>query len=144
MRRHVAMTQPKMRLSSATIGAPNPRALAAFYARLLGWTVVNEEGPKPGAPPEDGWAQLRPPSGATGLSTLNFEFEAEYVPPVWPSVAGQQHITTHIDIAIEDLKEAVTWAVDAGATLADYQPQEDVRVMLDPAGHPFCLFLGQV
>ena len=26
--------------------------------------------------------------------------------------------------------------------LADFQPQDDVRVCLDPAGHPFCLFLG--
>lgn len=138
------MTQPQMRVSAVTIGAPNPRALAAFYERLLGWTVAGEDGPKPGAPPEDGWAQLRPPSGETGLSSLNFEFEEDYVPPIWPSVAGEQQIMTHIDIAVEDLEEAVGWAVDAGATLADYQPQEDVRVMLDPAGHPFCLFLVRV
>jgi hypothetical protein len=32
-------------------------------------------------------------------------------------------------------------AADAYA-LADFQPQDDVRVCLDPAGHPFCLFLG--
>jgi hypothetical protein len=24
--------------------------------------------------------------------------------------------------------------------VADHQPQDDVRVMLDPAGHPFCLY----
>jgi catechol 2,3-dioxygenase-like lactoylglutathione lyase family enzyme len=138
------MRHPRMRLSAATIGAPNPRALAAFYARLLGWTVVNEDGPRPGAPAEDGWAQLRAPAGATGLTTLNVEFEAEYVRPVWPSVAGEQQIMTHLDMAIEDLTEAVAWAVEAGATLAAYQPQEEVRVMLDPAGHPFCLFRGAV
>jgi hypothetical protein len=28
------------------------------------------------------------------------------------------------------------------ATLPGFQPQEDVRVCLDPAGHPFCLFTG--
>jgi hypothetical protein len=27
----------------------------------------------------------------------------------------------------------------AGARLAEYQGREDLRVMLDPAGHPFCL-----
>lgn len=27
-----------------------------------------------------------------------------------------------------------------GARQAAYQPQDDVRVMVDPAGHPFCLF----
>ena len=33
-------------------------------------------------------------------------------------------------------------ADDLGATLAEFQPQDDVRVCLDPAGHPFCLFVG--
>lgn len=27
-----------------------------------------------------------------------------------------------------------------GASVADHQPQAEVRVMLDPDGHPFCLF----
>jgi hypothetical protein len=38
----------------------------------------------------------------------------------------------------------VAWAIEVGATLAENQPQEHVRVMLDPAGHPFCLFPSQV
>jgi len=131
-----------MRVSSVTIGAPDPRALARFYERLLGWSVVNEEGPQQGAPPEDGWAQLKPLGARVGEpAALNFEYEAQYVRPVWPSVAGQQHITAHLDIAVEDLDAASAWAVEAGATLAECQPQDDVRVMLDPAGHPFCLFL---
>jgi hypothetical protein len=46
----------------------------------------------------------------------------------------------HLDIAAEDLQAAVAWALQAGATLADHQPQDHVRVLLDPAGHPFCLF----
>ena len=50
----------------------------------------------------------------------------------------------HIDIAVENLDEAVAWAVDAGATLAGHQPQKHVRVMPGPAGHPFCLFPGRV
>lgn len=47
----------------------------------------------------------------------------------------------HLDIAVADLAEASTHAQQAGATLADFQPQDDVLVHLDPAGHPFCLFL---
>ena len=47
----------------------------------------------------------------------------------------------HIDIAVDDLAGAVADAVDLGATLAELQPQDDVRVLLDPAGHPFCLYL---
>ena len=47
-----------------------------------------------------------------------------------------------MDVAVNDLDAAVAWAIEAGAKLADYQPQERVRVMPDPAGHPFCLFVA--
>jgi catechol 2,3-dioxygenase-like lactoylglutathione lyase family enzyme len=136
-----AARAPELRVTSVTIGAPDPRALAAFYARLLGWAITAAEPARPGFPPEDGWAQLHPSAGQQG-PTLNFEYEAQYVRPVWPSVAGQQHITEHLDIAVRDLDESVAWAIGNGATLAGYQPQQNVRVLLDPAGHPFCLFLG--
>ena len=88
-----------------------------------------------------GWALLRPPAGQHGVS-LSFEFEREYTPPVWPSVAGEQGTMTHLDIAVENLEEAVAWALEVGARQAAFQPQQDVRVMLDPAGHPFCLFVA--
>jgi hypothetical protein len=39
------------------------------------------------------------------------------------------------------LRAAVAQAVALGATLAAFQPQEDVQVCLDPAGHPFCLYI---
>lgn len=130
-----------MAVTSVTIGAPDPRELAAFYARMLGWPVTASEPARPGSPPEDGWAQLKPPAGATG-PTLNFEYEAQYTRPVWPSEPGRQHITQHLDIAVADLDGAVAWAVEAGAIVADFQPQEQVRVMFDPAGQPFCLFLA--
>jgi catechol 2,3-dioxygenase-like lactoylglutathione lyase family enzyme len=123
-----------------TVNAPDPRALCAFYAELLGWTVTASEGPRPGHPPEDGWAQLQPPAGETG-PTLNFEYETEWVRPSWPSKRGAQLSMQHLDIAVDDLDSSVAWAVAAGAEVAADQPQSDVRVMLDPAGHPFCLFL---
>jgi hypothetical protein len=47
----------------------------------------------------------------------------------------------HLDIKVDDMEAAGAHALASGATLADYQPQDDVRVYLDPAGHPFCLFL---
>lgn len=43
---------------------------------------------------------------------------------------------------MSDLQAAVAHALELGATIADYQPQQTVRVLLDPAGHPFCLYLG--
>jgi hypothetical protein len=48
----------------------------------------------------------------------------------------------HLEIQVDDLVAGVAHAVAAGATLAEHQPQDDVRVCLDPAGHPFCLFTG--
>ena len=131
--------RPPMAVTSVTIGAPDPRDLAAFYARLLGWPVTASEPARPGMPPEDGWAQIRPPADQCG-PTLNFEYEAKFSRPVWPAIDSSQNATQHLDIAVADLDEAVRWALDAGASLADFQPQEDVRVMLDPDGHPFCLF----
>lgn len=126
------MAQPRMRVSEAVLGAPDARQLAGFYERLLGWTVVDDE---------PAWVRLRPPSGGTGLA---FQSEPGYIAPVWPTAPGEQQMMVHLDIAVEDVEEAVACARDAGGTLADYQPQDDVRVMLDPAGHPFCLFRGPV
>jgi catechol 2,3-dioxygenase-like lactoylglutathione lyase family enzyme len=122
------MDRPRMRISATVLDALDPAALGAFYARLLGWTVTQSDA---------NWAIVRPPGGGTGLS---FQLEPEYVPPVWPGVPGEQLMMSHLDIAVEELDAGVAWALGAGATVADYQPQEDVRVMLDPAGHPFCLF----
>jgi catechol 2,3-dioxygenase-like lactoylglutathione lyase family enzyme len=133
--------RPKLDVAALTISAPDPRELARFYARLLGWPVAAEEPARPGYPPEDAWVQLRPPAAGAG-PTLNFEYEPHFTPPVWPSEAGRQHITVHLDITVGDLEAAVAWATEAGAVVAGYQPQDDVRVMLDPAGHPFCLALS--
>ncbi|MFC5289527.1 VOC family protein [Actinokineospora guangxiensis] len=130
------MTQPRLRATSMSLSAPDPRALAAFYSTLLGAEITASEPPSAGAPPEDGWAQLRLPEGLT----LNFEYERGHVPPVWPSEPGSQQTQAHLDVQVDDLAGAVAWAEGVGARLAEHQPQDDVRVMLDPAGHPFCLF----
>ncbi|TCP55017.1 catechol 2,3-dioxygenase-like lactoylglutathione lyase family enzyme [Tamaricihabitans halophyticus] len=131
--------KPRLRVTSVTIAAAKPRELAQFYGRLLDLEVTTVEPSRPGYPQEDGWAQIRPPAGL-GMPTLNFEWESGYVPPSWPSVPGEQQLQEHLDIAVDDLDAAVAWAQDAGATLADFQPQDGVRVLFDPDGHPFCLF----
>lgn len=132
-------TRPRLRACSVTIGTPAPRDLARFYADLLGWRVTAEEEPPPQGPPESGWAQVAPPDGVTG-PTLNLEWEEHFVRPVWPARAGEQNATQHLDVEVDDLQAATAWALTCGARLADDQPQEDVRVLLDPHGHPFCLF----
>jgi hypothetical protein len=46
----------------------------------------------------------------------------------------------HLDLAVENVDEAEAEAVHLGAIRATDQPAPDRwRVLLDPAGHPFCL-----
>jgi hypothetical protein len=112
------------------LDAPDPRALAHFYARLLDWQVFNED--------ESGAAVA--PSEDAGYY-IGVQHESIYVRPVWPAAPGQPQMSMHLDFEVEDLDTAVAHARSVGAELAEYQPQETVRVMLDPAGHPFCLYL---
>jgi catechol 2,3-dioxygenase-like lactoylglutathione lyase family enzyme len=119
---------PRMSLSGIVLDSPDARALAAFYRRLLGWAVEKDE---------PGWVQLGAPGGGPGLS---FQTEPAYVRPTWPSGPDNQQMMIHLDIEVDDLDAAGAHAVAAGADLAEYQPQDRVRVYLDPAGHPFCLW----
>ncbi|HET9860990.1 MAG TPA: VOC family protein [Nocardioidaceae bacterium] len=112
------------------LDAPDGQELAQFYARLLGWEVFNGDG---------GGAAVAPAKD-TGYYIAT-QTEEHYVRPVWPAAPGQPQMSMHLDIEVEDLEEAVAHAVEVGAEVAAYQPQETVRVMLDPAGHPFCLYL---
>jgi Glyoxalase-like domain len=68
-----------------------------------------------------------------------FQQAPGYQAPVWPPVEGQQRPMMHFDFQVGDLDTAVAEAVALGATVATDQPQDNVRVLLDPAGHPFCL-----
>jgi hypothetical protein len=119
---------PRLALSSVVLDSPDAGALAEFYRRLLGWAVERDE---------PGWVKLRSPDGGAALS---FQTETQYLPPVWPAGPGDQQMQVHLDIAVEDMAAAGKHAIATGAVLAGYQPQDDVRVYLDPAGHPFCLF----
>ncbi|MFI8231220.1 VOC family protein [Streptomyces sp. NPDC085900] len=121
--------RPRFTLAATTLDAPDARELARFYERLLGWPVRKEEA---------GWVEIAPPDGGAGLS---FQTEPLFTPPQWPSARSGQQMMMHLDIEVDDLSSAVEQAVALGGTVADFQPQDDVRVLLDPAGHPFCLFV---
>jgi hypothetical protein len=79
--------------------------------------------------------------GGREVLHLSFQLEEQQVRPVWPAGPGDQHMQMHLDIEVDDLDAACAEAVAAGATLAEFQPQDDVRVLIDPAGHPFCLWV---
>jgi catechol 2,3-dioxygenase-like lactoylglutathione lyase family enzyme len=122
---------PKLTLTTVNLSAPDAGALAGFYRRLLGYEVIAEE-------PD--WVLLRSPDGGVGLAC---QTESPYVRPIWPTRPGDQQMMMHLEIKVDDLESAGAHAAACGATRAEYQPQEDVRVYLDPAGHPFCLWLGE-
>lgn len=121
--------RPSLRLRTVCIDCADAHEMAAFYSRLLGWDPTFTE---------PGWVLMRDPAGGTGLS---FQAEADYRPPTWPERADGLDKMLHLDIQVDDLDAAVEHAVAAGARLAAHQPDDRVRVLFDPAGHPFCLFL---
>jgi catechol 2,3-dioxygenase-like lactoylglutathione lyase family enzyme len=113
------------------LDAPDAPALARFYAELLGWEIASQQ-------PEH--ATIGPPEG---VAYLAFQTERQYVPPVWPAPPGAQQMMLHLDFEVGDLDAAVGHAVELGARLAEFQPQSNVRVLLDPVGHPFCLYVDE-
>lgn len=110
------------------LDAPDAPALCRFYSELLGWEIAKQDA--------DGCA-MGPPDGVAYLAV---QTEPDYVRPVWPSAPGSQRMMLHLDFEVVDLEAAVAHAVELGAEVAEFQPQDDVRVLLDPAGHPFCLY----
>jgi catechol 2,3-dioxygenase-like lactoylglutathione lyase family enzyme len=115
----------------AVLDAPDARALARFYSELLGWPIVKEDDQDAAIAPHD------------GVAYMAFQTSPEYERPVWPPEEGAQQMMLHLDFEVSDLEVAVTHARELGAEVAAFQPQDDVRVMLDPVGHPFCLYVGE-
>ena len=101
--------------------APEPQKLADFYAAVLGWPVVQRD--EHGAAIQVGKAN----------SYLSFQQATGYVRPTWPAEPGKQLMMMHVDVAVDDVAAAVAAALELGATLAEYQPQEDCNAPLDPA-----------
>jgi catechol 2,3-dioxygenase-like lactoylglutathione lyase family enzyme len=125
----MTVARPSFRLQTVCIDCADAHVMADFYGQLLGWRVTFCQ-------PD--WVLMRDPAGGTGLS---FQAEPGYREPTWPEQSSGQDKMLHLDIKVDDLDAAVEHARASGARLAEFQPQDRVRVMLDPAGHPFCLFL---
>lgn len=130
---HPPRNRPRIRWTAVCLDCANADELAQFYGTLLGWEISARDG--------DDWIVMRDPAGGVGL---NFQAERWYEPPVWPEEPGAQTKMLHFEIQVEDVAAAVAYAVACGARVAPHQPpdrsQDELRIMLDPAGHPFCLF----
>ena len=110
------------------LDARDPRRLAEFYSSVLGWPVSQID--------ENGAAIAIP--GTT--SFVSFQRNDDLRTPTWPGNEGEQQMMLHLDVAVDELDIAAAESISLGATLAEFQPQDSVRVMLDPEGHPFCLY----
>ncbi|BBH67833.1 glyoxalase [Actinoplanes sp. OR16] len=110
------------RYAGFSLDTDDPQALAEFYRRLFDteFAYTSEE-----------FVYLKEPS-------IGFVKVDEYVPPTWPSPDVPKQ--AHLELGVDDLDAGEAAVIELGATKADVQPQPDRwRVMLDPAGHPFCI-----
>jgi len=123
-----------IRWTAVAIDCADAGPVARFYERLLGFELRAFEPP--------GWAQLFDQSGGMHL---NIQGERWYEAPKWPEQPGEQTKMLHFEIEVDDLEAAVARAQEGGGTEAPWQPpdrnRDRIRIMLDPAGHPLCLFL---
>lgn len=123
---------PVARFRSVVLDCPDPRALADFYAEVVGGTPEAED---------DDWVVLQVPQGPR----LAFQRAPGFVPPEWPR-ADRNSQQFHIDLdggsTWEEIDAAQEKVLALGARPLDPDDQDgkqDWRVYADPAGHPFCL-----
>jgi catechol 2,3-dioxygenase-like lactoylglutathione lyase family enzyme len=116
------------RLEKTVLDCPDPRALAAFYAQILGMQV-NED--------DEDWVVIGRVPGARELA---FQRVTTWVPPRWPDPRFPQQL--HLDIRVDDVEAAERVVVELGARRLATEREEGFRVFADPAGHPFCLVFG--
>jgi catechol 2,3-dioxygenase-like lactoylglutathione lyase family enzyme len=118
------------KVEKTVFDCPDPRALAAFYAELLGMRI-NED--------HDGWVVI---GSAPGDRELAFQRAPAWVPPRWPDPASSQQL--HLDIRVDDVDaaERAVLALGARRLVSDSVKESGFRVFADPAGHPFCLVYG--
>jgi catechol 2,3-dioxygenase-like lactoylglutathione lyase family enzyme len=108
---------------------PDPRALAGFYAAILGMRI-NED--------SDDWVVI---GSEPGLRQLAFQRSARLIAPQWPDPRRPQQL--HLDIRVDDVEAAEREVLALGATRLPGELAGRYRVFADPAGHPFCLVFGR-
>ncbi|MBS4751484.1 VOC family protein [Nocardioides sp. zg-ZUI104] len=131
------MTRPTLR--NVVLDTTDVSRLARFYRDLLDWSF------HPDNDPEDAtWQVLVAPDGFR----LAFQRAERVEPTTWPDPQVPQQI--HLDWQLATragLDELYARALQLGATLRMDQagdPEEPLRVYVDPGGHTFCLFTHDV
>ena len=107
------------RLVGISLDCSDAQKLADFYRGLLGGRQL--------------WAKESSVGVEVPGTVLVAQMVDNYVAPVWPGTS-----VVHLDLTADDLDAAVAQALALGATVPE-QRDPRWRVLLDPAGHPFCL-----
>lgn len=122
------------------------RELAEFYRQLLGWQYrPGDEPPAPGEPDPSGrdWLVLKDAAGTVRIAVQQVTSLPQATWPEGP-VPQQMHLDLYVT-TVDELAAAHERALALGAGLImdrSDDPDEPLRVYADPAGHPFCIFLG--
>ena len=139
-----AVATPRIR--QVVLDAPDARQLAEFYRQLFGLHYrAGDEPPVAGEDDPNGadWLVLRGAADGFGLA---FQHVPDLPVPTWPD--GPRPQMLHLDTTVPNVAELAVQrqrALDLGATeLLDRSDDEDepLFVLADPAGHPFCIFVG--
>lgn len=119
---------PLAKLRTIVVDCPEPRALADFYAQVLGGQIKGDA--------EADWVDLY----VDDTSRLSFQRAPGFVPPDWPSQDRSQQL--HLDLDVDDMEARQAEVLALGARALDLDDdggKRDFRVFADPVGHPFCL-----
>ena len=122
-----------MKLGAIVLDSGDPEALAGFYSRLLGWKRERHDFE------DEIWYVVKSEHGVG--TPLVFQQADGYRRPQWPDEPGAQQQMLHLDfyVTAEKYKGEVEHAVACGATVSTVQLSASWTVLLDPAGHPFCV-----
>ena len=137
------MTPPFPRLLHTVLDTTDVRELAEFYRQLLGLRYrAGDEPPGDGPDGQAGWCSWTPTARGSWPSSRS----SRSPPATWP--AGEVPQQLHLDFTVPD-REALAHhharALALGAReLRDGSAEEvePIHVYADPAGHPFCVFVG--
>jgi catechol 2,3-dioxygenase-like lactoylglutathione lyase family enzyme len=131
-------------LLHTVLDTTDARTLAEFYRRLLGLRYrPGDEPPADGAPDDAHWLVL---TEADGTRRLAFQQVERLERTTWPSPEVPMQL--HLDLTVPtlaDLHRQRERAEALGAVLRldrTDDPDEPLYVLVDPSGHPFCIFVA--
>jgi hypothetical protein len=116
-----------IQFDAVVLDCPFAHDLAVFYSCLLSYPITNET---------TEFSAIESPDGSF---TMYFQTEPDYERPVWPTEKGEPQMMAHLDFGVNDLEAGVKHALSCGAILSKVQYLDHARILIDPAGHPFCL-----